>query len=1034
MARTYDFWITALRTWIIRRTLPLTDWQVSYDGIDPTKDDNSEWQRWAHPESPCRHLTTTSEMPWDEAGLFFDVDGETLLRINGLAAYGLNPFHQRYYPKASAGTSLCITLDQVTTGLMGVPAASPGIHRAAWIETDATAETCYWDLSCLVEWAEAEGTPTHLKRWLHHALDEALNPLYALSPDETAIRAYTNRHPHDAEEEGLVGALNRGPVEGLLPIERGTLDAHLEALHENLTRIYEELGHLAPKSPGTLVMMGHAHIDLAWLWPMQETHRKVIRTVASQSHLLERYPDWIFGMSSPEMWEVLQEEPELYARWVELSRANRVSALGAFWVESDSQLAHGVAIIRHLLYGLRYFERVTGKRPQLAFLPDTFGFSGALPTLLAKAGIRLFATTKINWNDTNRFPYKDFRWIGPDGSEVQGSLFGSSPDGYNGKASINDLRAAFHQYAESGVQSQVLYAMGHGDGGGGTDESMLERLTRYRKLPLLPELTHTSVETLIAERNWDQLPKYRGDLYLEYHRGVYTAQSQVKSQNRYYEIAVTAMEAWSALTGDTTSFEPWWRKLLRNQFHDILPGSSIHAVYEDFSRDMQAIQRGLDAAQEKIEARLWSASHSLHLLVGNRSLFPRPQGTLEVPHATPFSLYWNDAWHSCRVGPSGHFFVDIPEVPALALATFPMKEQSHDEVSSVTSTEQANVFHFHGPETDIEIGPAGITQFIYRGREILKGAAGIVAFFQHPDQFDAWELVEPRKRGYVSLTHDLLQVTEWNSRHATVTLTHHVGPSTIIEHIALDKMSDDITISCEMTLRERHLAIQYAIPTTIVTSNVTRETLWGTDLLPTEPGGPSDVARFEWVAHRFVDLSEPHFGLALANDGRYGHFVDGGTLTLTLATTPLYPDPSADSSPSPARLLLSPHHRHWTEDHLLAKAYAFSHPPLVAQGYQEDPQPTIVNPLQGLPENIALVGLKGAEDGSGDLIYYLGEMWGDDCEATVTWPVPVAEVAYAEMISESSQTPITVSDNISTVHLAPRSLVVIRARPKGKRS
>lgn len=1030
MRKRYQFWLTLLKTWATTQTEPITQWTVQYAGHPPRRHD-PDFRRWTEPGVHARTLEADTVIPWDDAILEVGVRGETLLRIDGKPAYGFNPFHTRFAPHLAQGTPIHLALEQVTTGLMGVHVPDPGLGEVRWILLDRAAKACYWDLAVLMEWGDDPDTPPDLTRWLTRALDQALMPLISSAPDADAVRAYAFRDDRSAEEEGLTQALAAGVPVGLAAIDqksRGILLAHLES---HLRHIFRDLRRLAPDGPGTLLMMGHAHIDLAWLWPMAETSRKVVRTAASQAHLLDMFPDWHFGISSPEMWQVIESEPDLRERWFRLADDRRVDPLGAFWVESDTQLLGATSLLRHLMLGLRYFESRLGRRPLTAFLPDTFGFSGALPTFLKAAGIRLFLTTKINWNDSTTFPYKHFRWVGPDGSSVQAMIFGSSPDGYNGQASIRDLKTAWTNFANGGGDRAVLYAFGHGDGGGGPDESMLERLRRYRELPLMPALHNQSVESLIRPpEELKQLPRWHGDLYLEFHRGVFTTRTHVKAESRQVERQLSATECWALLSGSAADLHEVWTLYLRNHFHDILPGSSIATVYADFERDMVRVRDALRGEQQAVMARAFpdEKATGTTLIIGNSASLARPAGIVTLNRRRQVAIFWGRSWHQSRPVDCDCQAVDLPRLDPLSLAAFPLKEVDEPaDASAIDVPRTETAFHWSSGPLDVVVGPEGIQSLKHGGRELLDGPAGVAAFFQHPPEFDAWELQPPTQRGNAPLDHDT-PIIEWDQQQrAIIRLTHRRGASTISERIILDGHLAQIESEIRMTIRERHLVIQYRVPTTLRTRHVSRETLFGVDTLPTGPAGPSDDARFEWAAHRFIDLAEPHQGLALLNNGRYGHSVDDGTMGITLSTAPLYPDPMADADPEPVRIALLPHDHHWTDDAIMERAAAFSDPPMVAERQTGLAQERILTPLTDLPPNVALLAVKPAEDGSGDWIYHLGEVWGDTCTATVTWPHPVAAASLVDLVSERPLSPLIVENQVTTsVVINPHQLVLLR--------
>ena len=1027
----FTFWLSALNTWSIAQRLPIEHWCVRYSGQSPWRQD-ADWKDWTEPTARFRELETEAHVPWPNAVLLANVRGETLLKVNGGAAYGFNPYHRQYSPKVIAGTNVQLGLEQVPMGLMGSESDHPGIVSFEWALVDPVARACYWDLAVLLEWGEDPAVPSDMKRWLKDALREAFQDLYGRSPDERAIRGWLESEDRSVAAEPLARILDGGTIQG---VGHHSADAHFAAALENLQRalrrIYLTLASKKESGLSAVQVLGHAHIDWAWLWPVAETRRKVVRTAATQIALLEQYPEWRFGMSSPAMWQVLEGEPELWARWKRWVSCGRIEPLGAMWLEADCQMVDSEPFLRHLIMGLRYFQDKVQKRPSIAFLPDTFGFPAALPTIFSAAKIQLFLTTKINANDTNPFPYKQFQWMGPDGSVVPAMIFGSSPEDYNGLLTLEDLRAAHDNFVEAGGSKAVLYTFGHGDGGGGPDEGMLERLARYRQLPMVPSLTQVDFSALSehaeGDRGW---PPYRGELYLEFHRAIYTAQSAVKSSNRAQAADLVSAEVWATLADAPTNLQEAWTLHLQNHFHDILPGSSIKAVYEDFARDAQVIRAGVEGVQDASWEKLLAHGDRPALLVGHRGRFPRKTHSITVSRLRPFEIYWEDQWHRARVaGPDG-YEVDVPTMAAWSLGVFPLRDLEPISQAEIASRLRQGLYSFQMERMEVVVGPEGVRSLRHEGRELLQEPAGISAFFQHPAEHDAWELVNPSDRRTVAARHDPVVVDYEDAHRAVLTLVHHFGHSTVVEQITLTDQEQLVTVRVRAELRDRHVVIAYNVPTSLRAQTVTRETLWGTDSLPSVPGSREDAARYEWCAHRWVDLSEAHHGLALFNDGRYGHHVDGSTLGVTLATSPLYPDPTADQSPSEVRLALVPHRRHWTEAHIMAKAHAFSEPPVVEECLMSGDQALWFTPLSGIPENIALLTLKRAEDGSGDWIYHFAEQWGDTVKWMAQWPRPVGRVAIADLVDETPGIWLPSSDWTTALELGPYQLLVVRVSLK----
>ena len=360
-------------------------------------------------------------------------------------------------------------------------------------------------------------------------------------------------------------------------------------------------------------MTGHAHIDLAWLWPVAETRRKGQRTFGTVLDLMERYPDFTFNQSSAQLYAWIEEDaPDLLERVKERVAEGRWEPIGGSWVEPDSQITGGEAYVRQLLYGQRAFEAWFGKRSTVAWLPDVFGFSGAIPQLLRGAGIDGFFTIKLNWNEENRFPYDLFTWEGIDGSRVTANMFRNLPPahGYNGNIAPLDTLGTWRNFAGKRQHPESLLAFGWGDGGGGPSARMLENYARIREFPALPRLRMAHIEEYFASLPETGLPVWVGELYLEFHRGTLTTQARTKQLNRAGEHRLLEAEAFATIAQLSgfpyphDEIETAWKTLLLNQFHDIIPGSSIAEVYQDTVPELEEVVRTATAVRDAALAHL----------------------------------------------------------------------------------------------------------------------------------------------------------------------------------------------------------------------------------------------------------------------------------------------------------------------------------------------------------------------------------------------------------------------------------------------
>ena len=1026
----FDFWHAALKRYSIldERPIALPRVVCVKDGQAAPPQPLGPRGLWPDPRADELQVQVESEVPWEDARLRLDVDGEGLLLVDGTSRASSNAFHHHADLHLPPGRHQ-LRLEVLSSGLMGVEVPSPRL-RLGWQRIDREAEAAAYDLAVLAEWTLDEGTPPAAASLGRAGLIDALRPLRALPPDRRVLQDWLARQGASAEEEGLRRAL-RSPADGLPALHGPDRAEVAQAVRETaarLRRLFAELGARLPAGVGQVVPLGHAHIDLAWLWRMQTARKKARRTYATQVELLASHPDWRLGISQPELWQWLREdEPELFRRLQSFAAEGRVEPLGATWVEIDGQLPDASVVLRHLLYGLRYFEAQVGSRPTTAFLPDSFGFAAGLPTLLAAAGVRHFCTTKLRWNDATRFPYTDFRWVGPDGSSVQAHIFSAAQGGYNAPATVRDLRATAEQHARDGGRGPLLYAFGYGDGGGGPTQEMLERLRRYRELPLMPELTWRPLAEVLPE---EATPALRGPLYLEYHRATYTAQSWAKYLLRRAETCLTAAETrrtWAK--AGLTSSSPDWRILMRLQFHDILPGSSIGAVYKDLRDDLEGLLARADQDDRTSVASLRGpGERTACLVLANRAGFGSRRGLVEVEQ--PYAPLSADGEPAAIQRLGDKYLVQAPPLPALGVAALPVGPVAP---LAPHPAQLCDEVWLEGGEVKVRIGSGGIESLLYKGEELLSGVAGVEMYRQHPEQFDAWELVPPELRVPLELDHLQPLRLEFGPLRDAVLLRHAGDDGVQVqERIALERESGRLTVSISANVPARRVVLRYRLPSVLKAQAATAEGMWGTESHPTVGGGPGDDARFEWPAQRFADLSEPHLGLALLNDSRYGHAVEAGTLYLTIATSPLYPDPHADEEPAPVSLEILPHLGDWRDADVFARAHVH------AAGIDADLREAVplapCGPCSGLAGNVRLLGLKPAEDGSGDVIVHLGEVHGDRGVCDLGFPWRIAGASLCNLVSEEPRELGSIirpapDGRTLQVRFLPHQLIVLRIRP-----
>ncbi|MFD1733930.1 alpha-mannosidase [Deinococcus malanensis] len=641
---------------------------------------------------------------------------------------------------------------------------------------------------------------------------------------------------------------------------------------------------LSYPAEGQLALSGHAHIDLAWLWPLSETRHKVKRTFSTVLSLMDEYPDFTFNQSMGQLYEFLLEEaPDLFSTVQKRVQEGRWDLVGGMWVEPDGNLISGESWARQLLHGQRFFEQHFGKRASVCWLPDTFGYSANLPQFLQQGEIRYFFTTKLYWSETNPFPYDLYHWEAIDGTRVLAHQFYNPAEGYNGDIKALDLAETWKAFRGKRWHDESLLSFGYGDGGGGPTRHMLDRYERLKRFPGLPGLHMTRIEDFYARVDGSRLPVWVGEQYLELHRGTYTTQGRVKALNRRLEHVLPEAEAACALATRLTGARypreelyGLWKVLLRNQFHDILPGSSVRAVYDVAHQELdETLARG-------------EALRDAALLALSR----RVQGEGDVA--------WNLSLteRECRgvwVPPLG--YARVPAGEQAGVADGLTLDNEHLRVVVNEDGTLGSVWHKSegrealGPEEDGSI----------RGNQLW-------AYVDVPRAWEAWDVdASYAREGEEVLASDRPRRLDEHQIRVDRTLGNSRVTQTYVLRPGMRRV--DIVTGAQWTGRRTFLrALTRA---NVRTMHATFESAYGAVERTTHMNTSWDAAQFESPGHRWADVSEGGFGLSLLNDSKYGHSVHGDVLGLSLLRGPVYPDPGADEGEHRFTYSLFPHAGDW---------------------------------------------------------------------------------------------------------------------------
>lgn len=683
-------------------------------------------------------------------------------------------------------------------------------------------------------------------------------------------------------------------------------------------------GELCGHEDVVATCVGHTHIDVAWLWTVAQTREKVARSFSTVLKLMEEYPEYVFMSSQPQLYKMLKEDhPKVYEKVKEKIKEGVWEPEGAMWLEADCNVTSGESLVRQILHGKRFFKEEFGVDNKILWLPDVFGYSAAIPQILKKSGVKYFMTTKISWNQFNKIPNDTFMWQGIDGSEVFTYFITTSGPGqdkqshfttYNGHIQPDTLIGAWRRYQNKDLTNDVLIAFGWGDGGGGATLEMLENARRLSKgIPGAPKVKMgTSLdyfEKLEKDtKNSKGLPKWVGELYLEYHRGTYTSMARNKRDNRKCENLYVALEKLSSLNmilgGDypQADINNSWETILLNQFHDIIPGSSIKDVYDvtdiEYTELLNKVNKLIEQSINKISNNIKLESKSV--VVFNTLGFERddiaefdiPQG---INNPAVIDVSGNEIVCQKIDGNKAIFFAS--KIPANGYKVYKITESSksnYDTVKLTTSGAENKFF-------TIKFDDKGqITSFINKknNREILKqGYVGneLQAFEDKPMCFDNWDIDIYYKEKMWKIDNVIdMKIIEEGPVRSTLQITKKFLDSTIIQKVHVYSDMERVDFNTYVDWKESDVLVKVAFPIDINANEATYEIQYGNVKRPTHNNTLWDVARFEVCGHKWADLSEGDFGVSILNDSKYGHDIIDGNMRLTLIKSTCDPNPEAD--------------------------------------------------------------------------------------------------------------------------------------------
>jgi len=653
------------------------------------------------------------------------------------------------------------------------------------------------------------------------------------------------------------------------------------------------LKKLFPKI-GKAFVGGHAHIDYAWLWPIEETKRKIVRTFSNAIQLAKRFPEFVYIQSSAQMYEDIKNEyPEVFEEIKQLVNEGRWEPVGGMWVESDCNVPGIESLIRQFYYGQKFFQKEFGKISKVGWLPDVFGFSWILPQVMKQAGIEYFVTTKLNWNEANDFPYDICRWRGIDGSEVIYYNFKNFEEGYNGRISAKSLINTFENFRQKAITDKFYLSFGYGDGGGGPTEEMCENYYALNDIPGVPKVRYSRTdeffENLAKDLSNKELPVWDGELYLELHRGTLTSQSKIKMLHKMAEEELRNTEILNALFDGNCQekIDELWKILLHNEFHDILPGSSIREVYADAERELKYV---IDECNN-IQKSFFKKDEVITLF--NPSSYEQP---IVFEFDGKIDLETNS---ECVKTYNGSYLYYIPEkhLKPVSFETLKIRHSNKDELEDFESIEISDEYTMENEKLKVIIYTDGTVNIFNKtlGKWAFKDRGNILAFYKDiPAYWENWDIDYRSKNSMQILSPTKIELVEKNNLREVVKTTYKFEGTTIEQYYILENWTDELKIETKIDWHHRRSLLKVLFPTTILSRFAKYDIDGGYIERPTHNNTNFEKARFEVLAHRWVDISQYDYGICVLNNGKYGHKVNNSTIEMTLIKAGIYPDFFAD--------------------------------------------------------------------------------------------------------------------------------------------
>ncbi len=877
--------------------------------------------------------------------------------------------------------------------------------------------------------------------------------------DDDAVRIYydiatplevTNYYDGDSDVRvNLIKALNTAAT--MVDIDSGDRAAFKESAKKASAYLNETV--YGKENEATAWSIGHTHIDVAWLWRLRQTREKAARSFSTVLKYMDEYPEYKFMSSQAQLYDyVKQDYPELFERIKEKVKEGRWEIEGSMWVEADTNVASGESLVRQFLVGKKFFKEEFGVDNKIMWLPDVFGYSAAIPQLIKKCGMEYFMTTKISWNEFNKFPYDTFMWRGIDGTEVL-SHFSPCEDGnrnerreyqttYNAMLKPGYIIGGYQRYSQKDLGKDYLCTFGYGDGGGGPTIDMLEKGKRMTKgiegcpnVKIAPSIDFFNHLNNQVKGN-KYLPTWSGELYLELHRGTLTSEARNKKYNRKTECLFHDVETLSAIAGKETGLSypkerilENWKLILLNQFHDILPGSSIQQVYEDSRVQYESVLKDgnelLTNAEQALISQINLQEESI--VIFNTTGFNRKDFVIcDVPSDSEFALFDVNGNEIAYQKTYDGKIVFVAEVKAKGYTSVAVKAGKPSQKEALSANEKT-------ADTDylnVTFNENGnITDLIHKetGRNVSEGEplGKIIAYQDRPFNHDAWDIKVYYEEKSWDLDFKNIELIEKGAVRVVYKVERTFRSSTITEYYNIYKELPRIDVEYKIDWNEHHVVLKGDYPVKVNATKATYDIQFGNIERSTTRNTTWDFAQIEVSMHKWADLSDNGFGFSLINDCKYGCDIKDGHIQPTLLRCQTHPNKVQDKGRHEFTLSLYAHKGRASDSSVVNEGFNINYPLKAVKTCKNRGKLTNEYSFVSADKNnIVIETIKEAEDKNG-IIVRAYETWNTRTKATLNFASEIKNAVECNLIEDGSEA-VVFSKNTISVEFKPFEIKTFR--------